>query len=134
MTGNYYPITLINTDYKILAKALALRLQSCVKEVISTDQTGFPSGRYIGMNVHCIQDAIDHAKNCKQEGFVVACDFQKAFDTVNWELIRRAMEWFGLGEVFTDMNGTLYCDVETAVLNSGFSSRYFKPSRGVRQG
>lgn len=132
--SNWHPITLLNTDYKVLTKALALRLQSCVKEVISDDQTGFLSGRYIGMNVRCIQDALQYAQDCQEEGFVFACDFRKAFDTVNWELIRWALVWFGFGEVFTDMIGTLYNEVETAILNKGYSSRYFKPSRGVRKG
>lgn len=126
--SSWRPITLLNTDYKVLTKALALRLQSCVKEVISVDQTGFLSGRFIGMNVRTIQDALDHSQEAQEEGFVFACDFQKAFDTVNWKLIQRALEWFGFGEVFADMVSTLYNEVETAILNRGFSSRYFKPS------
>ncbi len=39
--GSYRPISLLNSDVKILAKALALRLETTMHDVISTDQTGF---------------------------------------------------------------------------------------------
>ena len=38
---NWRPISLLNTDYKILAKITAERLQSAVTEYISDTQTGF---------------------------------------------------------------------------------------------
>lgn len=42
---SYRPISLINTDVKILAKVLALRLQSVVTKLVGSDQTGFMPGR-----------------------------------------------------------------------------------------
>lgn len=53
-------ITLLNTDYKIVTKAFALRLQSCISSIVHIDQNGVLRGRYIGSN---IQDIIDHVKN-----------------------------------------------------------------------
>ena len=38
--SSYRPISLLNADYKILAKALALRLESIMPSIISPDQTG----------------------------------------------------------------------------------------------
>ncbi|KAJ0070661.1 hypothetical protein NL108_017335 [Boleophthalmus pectinirostris] len=35
------PISLLNSDYKILAKFLALHLEFIMPNIISTDQTGF---------------------------------------------------------------------------------------------
>lgn len=132
--SNWRPITLLNTDYKIFTKALALRVQSCVKEVISPDQTGFLPGRYIGTNIRTITDAMQELQRSEDGGWVFSCDFRKAFDTVSWDLIARALEWFGFGERFRDMVGLLFVEPETAILNNGFSSAYFRPSRGVRQG
>jgi hypothetical protein len=42
---NYRPLTLMNCDYKIVAKALADRLKMVVKEVVGKEQTGFIAGR-----------------------------------------------------------------------------------------
>ena len=45
---NWRPITLLNSDYKIAAKAIANRLQNVLPKLIDSDQTGFFKGRFIG--------------------------------------------------------------------------------------
>ena len=39
--SNWRPITLLNVDYKIIARVLAFRLQTIIPKIISTDQNGF---------------------------------------------------------------------------------------------
>ena len=53
--------------------------------------------------------------------------FEKAFDSVEWNFISKALELLNFGPVEKN-------DVESAVMNAGFLSNYFKVSRGVRQG
>lgn len=48
--------------------------------------------------------------------------------------IRVALEWFGFGPVFMDMVDLIFNQIETAVINSGTTSTYFNPERGIRQG
>ena len=45
---NWRPISLLNNDYKIVTKALALRLEKLLPTIISPNQTGYVKGRYIG--------------------------------------------------------------------------------------
>ena len=45
---NWRPLTILNTDYKILTKALANRLQKLLPKLINQDQVGYIKGRYIG--------------------------------------------------------------------------------------
>ena len=42
--ANYRPISLINTDYKILAFIMSKRMQKVLCSVIDDDQTGYIKG------------------------------------------------------------------------------------------
>ena len=62
MLKNWRPITLLNQDYKYLAKIVANRLKAILPEIISTDQSGFVSNRFIGSNIIRIQTLIEMCK------------------------------------------------------------------------
>ena len=55
---NWRPITLLNSVYKLLSSVLADRFKKVLPKIISEDQTGFMSGRYIGDNIRLIYDLI----------------------------------------------------------------------------
>ncbi len=59
---NWRPLTLLNTDYKILTKTLATRLQTVISKIIHIDQSAYIKGRFIGNNIRNIFDIIDFAK------------------------------------------------------------------------
>ena len=59
---NWCPITLLNTDYKIAAKAIANRVKSVLPRLINYDQTGFMKGTFIGKNTRLIDCIIQYAK------------------------------------------------------------------------
>lgn len=132
--ANWRPITLLNVDFKILSKALASRIQTCIHQIISTDQTGFIRGRYIGSNLLNIQSLMDHVKATNSTGMLLAIDYAKAFDTVRWELIFKALNLFGFGGYIISAFKAMFKDIKTAVCNAGYSSNFFYPSRGIRQG
>ena len=56
---NWHPLLLLNTDYKMLTKALASRLQKVIPELVSLDQSGYIKGSYISENIVSIYDIID---------------------------------------------------------------------------
>ena len=45
---NWRPLTLLNCDYKIATKAIASRIKMFLRKLVSGDQTGFISDRFIG--------------------------------------------------------------------------------------
>ena len=55
---NWWPLTLLNCDYKIATKAIASRMKVVIPTLISDDQTGFIKGRFIGDNIRLIDSFI----------------------------------------------------------------------------
>ena len=74
---NWRPLSLLNTDYKILTKALASRLQDVIPEIVSPNQTGYIKGRYIGENIRTIYDIIEYTSLKNIPGMIVMLDFEK---------------------------------------------------------
>ena len=68
------------------------------------------------------------------QGKMTAIDFEKAFDSLNWNLLRKSLEFFGFGESFLGWIRTFYTNISSCVINNGFSTPSFNVKRGVRQG
>jgi exonuclease III len=131
---NWRPISLLNTDYKIITKVLASRLKEVLPSVINSDQVAYLKKRFIGQNIRTIFDILDYTKLKDENGIIAFLDFEKAFDTINWKAIFDALTSFNLGPSFIGWVHTIYNDSEACVTNNGYSSAFFKLERGVRQG
>ena len=59
--ANWRPVSLLNTDYYILTKLLALRLQKVIPSIINSDQVGYIKNRFIGENIRILSDIIQYA-------------------------------------------------------------------------
>ena len=66
---NWRPITLLNTDYKIAAKAIAIGMKQVLPSLIIYDQTGFLKGRFIGENFRLIDCIIQCARGKKIQAY-----------------------------------------------------------------
>jgi len=130
---SWLPITLLNVDYKILAKVIAKRIELVLPKLIFIP-TGFIKGRYIGQNASLQEDILEYTDIKNILGILLFIDFEKAFDTIEWPFIQNVLERFNFGQVIRKCHTVLYSDVESVVLNGGYSTNYFKVSRGVRQG
>ena len=131
---HWRPISLLNTDYKILAKVFANRLQKVISNIISNDQVGYVKGRYIGENIRTMLDILEITTQNDLTGLLVLIDFEKAFDTVAWTFLHRTLEFFNFGEYFRKWVDILYTSPLCCVSNNGHSSEFFEISRGIRQG
>lgn len=84
LLGNWRPISILNTDYKIAAKAIAFRIKNHLTTLIGPDQTGFIQGRYIGENIVTILEAMHYTEEKNIPGMLFCVDFEKAFDKLEW--------------------------------------------------
>ena len=91
---NWRPISLINVDAKIASKALAKRLENVLPEIVHFDQSAFVKGRTIFDAIRTIDDVIEHTMNRDISGILVAVDFEKAFDSLNFSFLLRVLHAF----------------------------------------
>ena len=69
--NNWRPLTLLNTDYKIVTKAIANRIKKYLPNIINSSQTGFIKGRYIGENIRLILETIEKMENENMPGLFI---------------------------------------------------------------
>ena len=131
---NWRPITLLNTDYKILTKAIANRLKQTLPFLIHTDQTACIPGRTINDNLRLIQDAITYANETNKPLALISIDQLKAFDRVSHEFLFLTLEKFGFGPDFQRWIRLLYTDVASSVKVNGWLTAFIPLQRGLRQG
>ena len=91
---NYRPISLTNVDYRIFAFTLAERMQKVLGDIVSNDQTAYLKVRYMGTNIRLVGDIIDYYDMMNKSWILLMLDFQKAFDSVQWDFIITALKFF----------------------------------------
>jgi hypothetical protein len=122
---NWRPITLLNADYKIFAKATASKLQHVLPKIISNDQAGCMKGRSTYTNIRSAIDIINYVNENNLHGILTYIDFEKAFDSVNWNLMYKVLNAFNFGENFINSIKTRYTGITSCVMNNGHTSSYF---------
>jgi len=65
----------------------------------------------------------------KLPGILLFVDFEKAFDSIEWNLISKVLEVFNFGPVIRKWFSVTYNDAESVAMNNGFSTNYFTISR-----
>jgi exonuclease III len=85
--ANYRPITLLNTDYKILTKALTIRLANIAPTVIHENQAGFVLGRSIHDQTHLTQMIMNYTEVEEIGGIIVSLDQEKAYDKISHDYL-----------------------------------------------
>lgn len=83
---NWWPISLLNVDYKIASRAIASRLLKVLHAVV--DQTCGVPGRFIGENVAYLRDVVDYASQVGVPCVIFSLSQEKAFDRMDWGFMR----------------------------------------------
>lgn len=132
--GNWQPITMLPTAYKIYAKILARRLGKHLDKWIHKEQKGFVQGRYILDAIITMWEGIEHAQETKQDFYFLKIDFDKAYDRIEWRFIESSLKSMGLRSRFIGYVCTLFGHARSRVAVNGELSQAFDLHRSIRQG
>ena len=131
---NYRPICISNYDYKILSFVLAKRLQTVIPCLINSDQTGYIKQRNMTTNIRLISEIIEVCEKQGLPGAIISLDFEKAFDSLNWNFMQKVVKKFGFGNFFSTWITILYNDPSLVIKNNGWLSNRIPMLKGIRQG
>lgn len=117
--SSYRPTSLLQSNIKILAKVLAIRVNKIILSIIHSDQAGFmPKSstatnlRRLYLNMQTPADSIGHRA-------LLSLDANKAFDSVGWQYLLAVLSRFGFGPNFLRWVRLLY-DTPQAVCRIGY--------------
>ena len=130
---NLRPITLLNTDYKIIEKVLVNRIIPELANIIHQDQKGFLPNRRIAHNIRKIFDVISQIDK-DDPAIILQIDFQKAFDKCEMCAVTGSLHYFNFLPLIIEWFITLYRNFTVKIQNNGFFSEDIKIERSVHQG
>ena len=131
---NLRPITLLNTDYKIIEKAVADKMIPALEHIINKDQRGFMKNRRISVNIRKMLDIMHQARNDDLEAVVLSLDFVKCFDKCSFSILKGSLEFFKFGTTVRVWTYILYDSFTVQVQNNGNFSADIDIEKGVHQG
>ena len=73
---------------------IANRINTIIDKLISGDQSGFISGRYIGDNTRIVYDLMQFVDEKDIPGLLLLIDFEKAYDLLSWSFIKNVLKSF----------------------------------------
>lgn len=129
--ASYRPISLIKEDAKLLAKILALRLATVIKDLIHQDQTGFMPRKGMDINIRRLLTCIPLITRVT---VIPSLDTEKAFDSMEWKYLCEVLKHFGFGPEFLAWLGLLYKSPKAWIRMNDILSDFFLLQRCTRQG
>ena len=104
---------------KIISKVLSTRIKNVLPFLISSSQTAYVENRFINESGRVISDIWEISNLLVLEGFLVAVDIEKAFDSVNHCFLLQILRKFGFGIDFVSWIKTILNNQESCIINGG---------------
>lgn len=134
--GNFRPISLLPTMYKIFSGILSSRIMATSMKLgwISPEQKGFlPGVRGIQEHTHLLHTVIEQAKQSKREMVVAWLDLSNAFGSIPHPILNCLFQSLPLPDELRRILSDIYSN-NIMEFSVGPDSVQIHPTAGVRQG
>ncbi|KAG5892007.1 hypothetical protein JTB14_024448 [Gonioctena quinquepunctata] len=132
--NDFRPISLLNTDYKIVMKLLKERLLRHLGKVVSTEQSCMSESKNIYYSLNKLREVVAMANQTRTNKLLLSIDFDHAFDRVNHKFLWKDLESMKLDEKIVKVLKNLYDDTKSIIQVNRNITREIKIESGVRQG
>jgi hypothetical protein len=134
MPDNYIPISLLTTEYKLLARILARRFRIILAEQLKNNLFCGVPGNSISDAISSVRDVIAHAEATGIHLCVLKLDFQQAFDRIAHQYLFYILQKYGISVWFVERIHALYDQATASVQINGYLVGSIPVQSGVRQG
>lgn len=115
-------ITLMNADYKLMARIITNRLRPLLSNLLQPSQhCGLP-GKPVFDAVAAVSEAIAHAEVTKTPLCILSLDFQEAFDNISDAYLFSLLKIYGFSERFLHRITRMYENTSSIQTNGHMSS------------
>lgn len=132
----FRPISLCNVLFKIVTKAMLLRLKKLMPNLIGPSQASFIPGRLSTDNIVVVQEVV-HSKRRKKgrKGWMLLkLDLEKAYDRIRWDFLEDTLYAAKLPQIWVTWIMECVMNPGMSLLWNGVRTKAFTPQRGLRQG
>src|SRR5438128_12103146 len=105
--SNRCPITLANTDLKLISTTLSTRIQTHAPNLIHPDQAGFMKGRHIYDTILDL-NALFNSPNSPLQSFILSLDWSKAYDRLSHHWLDHVLEQISFPRPFLHLLHATY--------------------------
>ncbi|RUS90025.1 hypothetical protein EGW08_002212 [Elysia chlorotica] len=132
--NNWRGIMLLSLPGKVLSRIILERLKTALDKTLREEQAGFRQDRSCTDHIATLRIIIEQSLEWQAPLYCIFVDFQKAFDSVDREVIWRLMHHYGFPPKFINIIRQLYENATCQVIHNGKLTEPFTVQTGVRQG
>ncbi|GJT35599.1 RNA-directed DNA polymerase, eukaryota [Tanacetum coccineum] len=134
MVKDFRPISLIGSLYKIIAKILANRLVMVLGDLVNEVQSAFVADRQILDGPFILNEIFQWCKSKKKNSFIFKIDFEKAYDSIQWDYLDDVLKKFGFRERWCGWIRECLRSSWGSVIVNGSPTKEFQFFKGLKQG
>ncbi|CAH2216315.1 jg21798, partial [Pararge aegeria aegeria] len=131
--GNYRPISLLPTLYKLFSTIINARISPTIGARQPVEQAGFRKAFSTIDHIHTLELIIEKYQEHQRPLYLAFIDYQKAFDTVTHASIWESLKKQEVSEVYIEVIRCIYKN-NTAKIKLENLGPSFPIERGLRQG
>ncbi|KAI0492176.1 hypothetical protein KFK09_026442 [Dendrobium nobile] len=117
LPSNYRPISLCQTNYKVVATMLVNRLKMCMPKLITEEQMAFIHGRSISEHCLLAQEILHKFKVSRNRKGMMALklDMEQAYDSMVWPTLDHILKWYGFPPGYANL--IMECIIDVRCIN-----------------